>query len=293
MLGHQPGPSTLSHPPPAHRYPMQRAASDAFAYDSMREAGFVPTMSRSVSTSELPMAMQSHSFRAAEPSNYAMQTSQSQPILQQVSLQPLLNMAVDDELEAGGRVVLPRPYGASRIRPGPKGKGRMPLHKGGSNSPTDGYSDDMDESSNRGLHRSSRDSSVDRSHPGSPIQFGPSLQSIHAPIPVDGMHLQYQTAPMQPLHPEMSHHLLALQRRPQVRSYDAESSQAAALPRNFLETMYTVYLTADPTIPNATQKRFRCLIDGCDRSFPRKSAIHSHIQTHLDDKPFRCPENGW
>ncbi|ORX35310.1 hypothetical protein BD324DRAFT_582435 [Kockovaella imperatae] len=40
---------------------------------------------------------------------------------------------------------------------------------------------------------------------------------------------------------------------------------------------------------NQAVKRFKCLIEGCERHFPRKSAIHSHIQTHLEDKPYLCP----
>jgi hypothetical protein len=40
-------------------------------------------------------------------------------------------------------------------------------------------------------------------------------------------------------------------------------------------------------------KRYICLIDGCGRSFPRRTAVESHIQTHLEDKPFVCPQEGW
>ncbi|KAK9899521.1 hypothetical protein P389DRAFT_139619 [Cystobasidium minutum MCA 4210] len=32
-----------------------------------------------------------------------------------------------------------------------------------------------------------------------------------------------------------------------------------------------------------------CSIPGCEKEFPRKSAVESHIQTHLEDKPFACP----
>ncbi|KAL7410688.1 hypothetical protein BDY24DRAFT_343899 [Mrakia frigida] len=38
--------------------------------------------------------------------------------------------------------------------------------------------------------------------------------------------------------------------------------------------------------------RYRCLVAGCERYFPRKSAIVNHIQTHLEDKPFNCPAEG-
>lgn len=40
-------------------------------------------------------------------------------------------------------------------------------------------------------------------------------------------------------------------------------------------------------------KRYICLMEGCGRTFPRKSAIESHIQTHLEDKPFICPHDDW
>ncbi|KAG0142849.1 hypothetical protein CROQUDRAFT_96995 [Cronartium quercuum f. sp. fusiforme G11] len=36
-------------------------------------------------------------------------------------------------------------------------------------------------------------------------------------------------------------------------------------------------------------KRYVCRIENCGRVFPRKTAIESHIQTHLEDKPFVCP----
>ncbi|EGG05770.1 uncharacterized protein MELLADRAFT_116699 [Melampsora larici-populina 98AG31] len=36
-------------------------------------------------------------------------------------------------------------------------------------------------------------------------------------------------------------------------------------------------------------KNYVCQIEGCGRVFPRKTAIESHIQTHLEDKPFVCP----
>lgn len=39
--------------------------------------------------------------------------------------------------------------------------------------------------------------------------------------------------------------------------------------------------------------KFRCLVEGCDRAFPRRSAIIHHIQMHLSDKPFVCPVDGW
>ncbi|KAK1927816.1 hypothetical protein DB88DRAFT_49556 [Papiliotrema laurentii] len=60
----------------------------------------------------------------------------------------------------------------------------------------------------------------------------------------------------------------------------------SGLSRDILEKLYMTYMAVEDGRP--PQKRFKCMIEGCDRSFPRKSAIHSHIQTHLEDKPFRC-----
>ncbi|OCF73573.1 hypothetical protein I204_05416 [Kwoniella mangroviensis CBS 8886] len=62
----------------------------------------------------------------------------------------------------------------------------------------------------------------------------------------------------------------------------------AGLPRAFLEKLYTTFLTLDGSVTGQPVKRFKCLIEGCERHFPRKSAIHSHIQTHLEDKPYVC-----
>ncbi|ORY29744.1 hypothetical protein BCR39DRAFT_467114 [Naematelia encephala] len=70
----------------------------------------------------------------------------------------------------------------------------------------------------------------------------------------------------------------------------AEVPGKAGLPKKFIERLYTC-ITAVETGPGGQQqqvKRFKCLIEGCDRSFPRKSAVGSHIQTHLDDKPHVC-----
>lgn len=41
--------------------------------------------------------------------------------------------------------------------------------------------------------------------------------------------------------------------------------------------------------PNEGKYRFTCLYKGCMKKFSRKYNIQSHIQTHLSDRPFRCP----
>lgn len=61
------------------------------------------------------------------------------------------------------------------------------------------------------------------------------------------------------------------------------------LPKSVIRSLY------QPMAPQAgkTGKRYVCLIEGCGRIFPRKSAIESHIQTHLEDKPFVCSIEDW
>lgn len=41
------------------------------------------------------------------------------------------------------------------------------------------------------------------------------------------------------------------------------------------------------------RRYFKCLVDGCDRVFGRKSNVENHIRAHLDDKPFVCSLNTW
>ncbi|KAG8770669.1 hypothetical protein FRC12_004129 [Ceratobasidium sp. 428] len=36
------------------------------------------------------------------------------------------------------------------------------------------------------------------------------------------------------------------------------------------------------------RRHYKCLVDGCERVFGRKSNVENHIRTHLDDKPFVC-----
>lgn len=66
----------------------------------------------------------------------------------------------------------------------------------------------------------------------------------------------------------------------------------SALPREVIQSLYN---SLPAFVKNGTKvaKRYVCLIEGCDRTFPRKSAIESHIQTHLEDKPFVCPADDW
>ncbi|KAJ9125230.1 hypothetical protein QFC22_000185 [Naganishia vaughanmartiniae] len=65
---------------------------------------------------------------------------------------------------------------------------------------------------------------------------------------------------------------------------------ATSLSKEFLESCYSPLMVVGEGPESVPCKRYRCNIDNCGRIFPRKSAIHSHVQTHLEDKPFVCTE---
>ncbi|GAA96789.1 uncharacterized protein L969DRAFT_54671 [Mixia osmundae IAM 14324] len=63
----------------------------------------------------------------------------------------------------------------------------------------------------------------------------------------------------------------------------------SSLPRSVIESLYkTVSIKVNDTRGEKEERRYVCLVDGCEREFPRRGAIASHIQTHLEDKPFVC-----
>ncbi|ORY72595.1 hypothetical protein BCR35DRAFT_282056 [Leucosporidium creatinivorum] len=70
---------------------------------------------------------------------------------------------------------------------------------------------------------------------------------------------------------------------------DGEGGTRGSLPKEVIQSLYE---GVPSHVENGVKvpKRYICLMEGCDRTFPRKSAIESHIQTHLEDKPFVCPQ---
>lgn len=68
--------------------------------------------------------------------------------------------------------------------------------------------------------------------------------------------------------------------------------EVIALPKEVIQSLYN---TISPLVKEGLKmaRRYECLIEGCGREFPRKSAIESHIQTHLEDKPFVCTQEDW
>lgn len=67
----------------------------------------------------------------------------------------------------------------------------------------------------------------------------------------------------------------------------------STLSKDFLESCYSCFMMIEDGAGPLPCKRYRCNIDNCGRIFPRKSAIQSHVQTHLEDKPYVCTEPDW
>jgi hypothetical protein len=106
------------------------------------------------------------------------------------------------------------------------------------------------------------------------IEFGPELST--QPNPEMLLTLQQRQQPQLVIQP------------PRSTNQNSSGTPVSGLPRDFLEKLYSTFTVQDTSTNNQAVKRFKCLIEGCERQFPRKSAIHSHIQTHLEDKPFVC-----
>ncbi|KAL8292937.1 hypothetical protein RQP46_000631 [Phenoliferia psychrophenolica] len=71
---------------------------------------------------------------------------------------------------------------------------------------------------------------------------------------------------------------------------DDEDNGVSSVTRDTIQSFYEGVPGHTASNGQKIPKRYMCLIEGCERLFPRKSAIESHIQTHLEDKPFVCPQ---
>jgi hypothetical protein len=67
-------------------------------------------------------------------------------------------------------------------------------------------------------------------------------------------------------------------------------SRSATLSANYqeLSERQVKNLDLDPH-----RRHYKCLVEGCERVFGRKSNADNHIRTHLDDKPFVCSLDTW
>lgn len=84
----------------------------------------------------------------------------------------------------------------------------------------------------------------------------------------------------------------------QSASATSDDMEGQALPqsgisKDQLAEYYHVGQSNRQTKKGRPQRMYICGIAGCGKEFPRKSAVESHIQTHLEDKPFACPYDDW
>jgi hypothetical protein len=80
---------------------------------------------------------------------------------------------------------------------------------------------------------------------------------------------------------------------PEAASLAALQLQQAGLSKDTLASFYSISTGDRQTKKGRPQRVYICAIPGCLKEFPRKSAVESHIQTHLEDKPFACPYDDW
>nr|WRH23630.1 putative Microtubule-associated protein [Naematelia aurantialba] len=120
------------------------------------------------------------------------------------------------------------------------------------------------------------------------LNFGPELATVAAPsslvVRLAGKPGQMYFDPNGGQQPQLT------MDPPRAAGPAAEETGKGGLPKEFLSRLFASFTAIEPgpTGQPHQVKRFKCLIEGCDRVFPRKSAVSSHVQTHLDDKPFVC-----
>lgn len=246
-------------------------------------APYIPTMSNMPSMSNMPPALSSGGIfgpgsgsSQAESSHMAMEQYDSS----RAPLPPYGHGVLSSPDTPKKRQTFPQV--GKRLRPGPKPKAKTPKKGKTDSSPEPGQGT-LDPSILAGSSSMSNideeaplDEDADDDLPPSPkpaLVFSPDLSSMKPPS-------RPSSQPQLVINPPRTTVMI-------------DGQPASGLPRTFLERLYTTFLTLDGSMTGQPVKRFKCLIEGCERHFPRKSAIHSHIQTHLEDKPFICNAEDW
>lgn len=128
---------------------------------------------------------------------------------------------------------------------------------------------------------------------GSRLKPGPKPKAVkvqHPPLPQRPLFaLPAQMNQMVEVHPPAWDHHAA-----HAMADQQALQEAQGLPKDAIRALYDAIQESPLDDPSGRMvKRYRCLIPECGRIFPRKTAIESHIQTHLEDKPFVCRESDW
>ncbi|QRV75859.1 C2H2 zinc finger [Ceratobasidium sp. AG-Ba] len=124
------------------------------------------------------------------------------------------------------------------------------------------------------------DTNANPAHFDSPIQRPADPAHIHHPANAES---ESRSSPAQ-----------RVSRRRSGRSHNRD--QAIANPvRRTLSTHYRALSEKERRVLklDVHKRHYKCLMDGCERMFARKSNVENHIRTHLDDKPFVCSQDTW
>ena len=303
-------PTAYGYPQNAVAPPQQRHASDSMSYSQL-PANYIPSYPRSVSAGYVPtlptnMAMPGmlHAverggiYPSSQPSESSLPDMQSQTwdssLFHGVSSRDINSVpgSLDHHPGAARSPDSPKKrqkyqqVGPNRLKPGPKPKPKTPKKGKQSSSPDIGppVQGTLDPSvllqpTKKAMVESEAEQCDDVSPPATTaLDFGPDLVAS----------IQQNGVSFPPLSQNVPQPNLTIQ-PPRLHV----NGQVNGLPRDFLEKLYQSYHTIQGSTSGHPTKRFKCLIEGCERDFPRKSAIHSHIQTHLEDKPFVCQAKEW
>ena len=150
---------------------------------------------------------------------------------------------------------------------------------------------------NTSPHFASINLNPSRLRPGpKPKSSLPNLQAVHQSV----FTVAHNAPPIPSLPPHFAtfsdNLAIPVATSPRLSPDDLSSlakAQGANVSKDMLANFYSVGTGAKQTKKGKPQRMYICSIPGCLKEFPRKSAVESHIQTHLEDKPFCCPYDEW
>lgn len=324
------GPSSFSQPPPPppmdmaarpQRFPtlsQSRHVSSPYpgafpplaqptpitAQPRSASAGFVPLLNVDTTTPRPSSAMSdSRSASAREnderPSSFPVNpaaTSSSVGLMTQI-LEGSASGSGEDRANKRRKIRERHPPVGKRLRPGPKPK----AHRSNTHEMTPVVQEEPPKPTNTNSITISFDPLMNMSQGSSRRTSAASIEGIQQPhLPPNVATSSFASS--QPgdyfAHQRSASPAMLASNRPNEQGYSTEvapppTESQSTIPKGYLESCYEMFTVADPDTASGIAKRYRCNIDQCQRVFPRKSAIHSHIQTHLEDKPFACTEPGW
>jgi hypothetical protein len=276
---------STSYPSDMDQHQVQRHVSTSFIPTQMRmppshlqprslSANIVPMLPTDIRSGDsFPTSFDSYQTSYQPQERMMMDPSSSNFQTHSSSFMPPMNSAESSEGRPAKRQKAKFPPVGKRLKPGPKPKPKTP-RKGSMaslevqqvpGSASQCFDPFVIAAKSVGTPNSAY-SDVGSSH-------APSSSQIHAPVPAHARRVSLLDGEVSSLEQGMA-------------------VIPSTVPKAVLETLYDCFMVQEDAAAQPS-KRYRCNIDDCGREFPRKSAIHSHIQTHLEDKPFMCTEPDW